>query len=428
MRPVLPIRSRVALWLAAPAIAFVVFYTSLYIDPASVRGYWEAAAGSSAIFLLFTCSMAATAAAVEGSRERRGGLERMPVVRSSWQLVAVRIGPVLVVAWAVQLIAFVMLSRWSWGAPGMPPLILGPTLAAIIFFHAALGYLLGRHLPMVASVPVALVLSYGWLGFTWSVNYFPIRYLSGLVIANCCSVETQLDLRSAVVALVFNLLVGTLLLVASQVRPRSFGGRGTRLYVTLGAAIAVVTIASLTLAGGLGSTPVRERPAAQARCVGTGPSVCLFPEQREPSDPTATIQRIAANLEAVGISVPKEVRTSNRESTMTTLNVVVNVGMSNADLVHSYTTSLLPPTIVAYCGSESDYNARTRTAAVVDAWLIQHASAGVTNPQDVTPAVPDGAAGLAALQRLDAAQQSAWIRRARHSLADCSTEPVQVTE
>ncbi len=55
MRPVIPWRSRVALWLLLPAIACVYAFCGLYFDLSSVRGYWPAVVAGSAIFLFFPC-------------------------------------------------------------------------------------------------------------------------------------------------------------------------------------------------------------------------------------------------------------------------------------------------------------------------------------------------------------------------------------
>ncbi|WNY34082.1 hypothetical protein Q9Q99_00210 [Curtobacterium flaccumfaciens] len=79
------------------------------------------------------------------------------------------------------------MSRDTWGAPGGPSPLVGLAFAGILFFHSCIGFALGRWLPPVVSIPLSLLVSYSWIGFTWSVDYFPLRYLAGLVMADCCS-------------------------------------------------------------------------------------------------------------------------------------------------------------------------------------------------------------------------------------------------
>ncbi len=279
MRPVIPWRSRVALWLLLPAIACVYAFCGLYFDLSSVRGYWPAVVAGSAIFLFFPCAVASVSAAQEGARARRGRLSTVPHARREIQLVVAALWPSLACAAAVQLAAVLILSRGTWGTAATDPftlVLLAGAFVAILVLHTAMGYLLGRHLPLAASIPVALLLSYSWLGFTWSVNWFPLRYLSGLVLADCCSVDTALDARAPLAAIVFSLGMGLLLIAAAVIRSTESTARLAIRGSTVAAAATAVTVAGILIAGDLGSARRSRarvpRPHAPARLP---PSACI---------------------------------------------------------------------------------------------------------------------------------------------------------
>lgn len=67
MRPIIPWRSRAAVWLLIPGLLGVVAYSVQFADETTVAGYWPAAMAGSAIYLVFSCGVAATAGAWEGS-------------------------------------------------------------------------------------------------------------------------------------------------------------------------------------------------------------------------------------------------------------------------------------------------------------------------------------------------------------------------
>lgn len=427
MRPIIPWRSRAAVWLLIPGLLGVVAYSVQFADETSVAGYWLAAMAGSAIYLVFSCGVAATAGAWEGKRFRAG----TPVIesssRSSAAVVTDHLWTPLAAGLLLQLVAVALMSRDTWGAPGGPSPLVGLAIAGILFFHSCIGFALGRWLPPVVSIPLSLLVSYSWLGFTWSVDYFPLRYLAGLVMADCCSVETALDIRAPVIVTAFSLLAGCSLLVIAVAR-RSSGDRARRFGLQIGASsFVVITLIALTAGSGLGAAPIVDRPQAQAICSGAAPTICLFPEQRAADDSQSVIRKAAENLGRSGITVPSTIRASNAPSTPDVLNMIVQVRMTDADVLHSITTSLLGDAEVAYCGAEEDDAERLNDAAVADRWLIDVAAEGIVHADQVEPALElDDPDVLRALRRAPVPAQAAWVTATIDRLTDCSVGHIAV--
>lgn len=429
MRPVVPWRSRLAVWLLLPCLASVYAFQGLYLDMSAVRGYWPAVIAGSAIFLFFPCALAALSGAHEGARARRGRLDTLPHSRGGLAIVAVALWPSFACGLVVQLAAVLLLSRGTWGSvPSHPEtlVLIAAALVAIIFFHAALGYLFGRVLPPAASLPVALLLSFSWLGFTWSVSWFPLRYLSGLILADCCSVDMQVDPRAPLAAIIFSIGVGALMIAASvfprRVGPAHVAGRWSAWAV----AATTVTTAGVFIASGLGYSAAVARPARDADCSGTHPAVCLFPEVGGSGHPEETIRHAVQNLEAAGLPVPATVRMGEDPRTAETLSMVVTVGMTDPQIIHSLAVSFLPLSGAVYCGTGADLQARESTYSTVGAWIVHAAANGIVDETQVMPVSAGEPGDPTALGRLAPARQAEWVRAAMPSLVDCSVPPPTV--
>ncbi|WP_181421258.1 hypothetical protein [Curtobacterium sp. MCSS17_011] len=427
MRPIIPWRSRAAVWLLIPGLLGIVAYSAQFADETTVTGYWPAAMAGSAIYLVFSCGVAATAGAWEGKRFRAAAPAIETRSRSSAAVIADHLWTPLAAGLVLQLVAIALMSRATWGTPGGPSPLVSLAFAGILFFHSCIGFALGRWLPPVASIPLSLLVSYSWLGFTWSVDYFPLRYLAGLVMADCCSVETALDIRAPVIATAFSLLAGCSLLVIAVAR-RSSGDNARRFGLQIGASsFVVITVIALTAGSGLGAAPIVDRPQAQAICSGEGPSICLFPEQRATGNSESVIRKAVKNLSRAGITVPPTIRASNAPSTADVVNMIVQVRMTDADLLHSITTSLLGDAEVAYCGTEQDDTERHNDAAVANRWLIDVAAEGILPADQVEPALEmDDQGVLRTLHRAPISAQAAWVTATIDRLTDCSVGHIAV--
>jgi hypothetical protein len=427
MRPIIPWRSRAAVWLLIPGLLGIVAYSAQFADETTVAGYWPAAMAGSAIYLVFSCGVAATAGAWEGRRFRAAAPVIESSSRSSAAVVTEHLWTPLAAGLLLQLVAVVLMSRDTWGAPGGPSPLVGLAFAGILLFHSSIGFVLGRWLPPVASIPLSLLVSYSWLGFTWSVDSFPLRYLAGLVMADCCSVETALDIRAPIIATAFSVLAGCSLLVIA-VAGRASGDRMHRFGLPIGASsFAVITVTALAAGSGLEAAPIADRPQAQAICSGGAPTICLFPEQRAPGDSGSIIRKASENLSRAGVTVQPVIRASNAPSTPDVLKLVVQVRMTDANLLHSITTSMLGDAEVASCGAEQDDTERLNDAAVANRWLIDVAAEGIVNAEQVEPALEmDDPGVLRALRRAPIPAQAAWVSATIDRLTDCSVGHIAV--
>ncbi|SKA85616.1 hypothetical protein SAMN06295879_0792 [Agreia bicolorata] len=425
MRPVIPWRSRSAFLLFIPAVAFVALYGLSYVDLTPITGYWTAVGAGSAVFLFISCALAAVSGAIEGSRARRGNLRQIGVSRPYVQVLFVQLWPSVLLAGVVQGIAFLMLAQGTWGAPGTVPVLVPIAFGAIIFFHTAIGYALGRILPLAAGIPVALVLSYSWLGFTWSVNFFPLRYLAGLALSGCCRVDSQLDERALAAAIVFNLGAGMAVLVTTAMTVPRVARPRTLMRPVVGTALLVASaIIGVAVAQPLGPYPTTPRDAAELRCQDGDPTVCLYPEQSYRSDPTATLRQASANLESIGVKVPDRIVASAAASTTDTLNVALRPDMTPSAIIYSFSTAFLQPQLFTNCpGAGSDgIKTRSLTAATIIDWLLARSSEGILDTPPPSRYV-DGAAPAKQLLTLTDSEQVEWYKHNLAALTDCSLSP-----
>jgi len=418
------LRTHVAVWLLIPALVGVAAYYASFVDPQNYRGYWPAVASNSAIFLLFSCILASSSSAIEMSRLQRSGILDLPSTRTRLLVTLDRLWPSLVLAFLVQLLAFAMLSLGTWGVPGFTPIILWSSFVSVIAMHVALGAVLGRYLPMAAAVPLSLVASYSWLGFTWSVPFFPLRYLSGLEVVTCCRLDMQLDPLGPFVTVVFSLSLACILLALSVLRwrGRNAGGITTRV-----AFLALTTVAATSLclfiARDLGAAPVMPRSQNEASCTETNPSVCLFPEQHGKRDPSQLIIKASDNLTRAGIEVPSTVRFSINASTSSTLNMAARPYMKPEEVLHSFTSAFLSPQLASYCGDADEHQSRLLVASVIQGWLLDRASVDIIEDPVSDPPTR---VGIEQVEQLSPDGQALWVSTNLPRLTDCSISVLEL--
>ncbi|MDQ4502647.1 hypothetical protein [Sinomonas sp. ASV322] len=429
---VLPLPSRPALWLVFPGLILVWVYAALYISDAAIRGHWVAAMSNAALFLLFSCGLAALSAAIEGSRDRSGKLGDLAVVRSSWHIAAQRLWPSLLAGATVQTVGTLFLASAAFGAPGRPPWELPVAYVAIVFFHASLGYALGRFLPAIAAIPLSMLSSYGWLGFTWSVPYFPLRHLAGPALASCCGPASELNPLAVWAPIAFSIPAGVLLLALVALNPpvgraerARVGRRRARAAMAVAsglvACLAVVTACSLFLARNVGAFAYQDRPESELECSGQRPRICLFPEQLASSDPRPVLAAAFSRLEAAGMPLFMAVNAGVGDSNPTDAIAVVAVGIrsSEAELIHAAASAYTAPLTGIDCGA-TDYRPWLRAYGILSAWLELEASKGVVAPERVRAGVArDTLDDLDHLQARPLGEQREWIRSALESLKRC---------
>lgn len=417
------VRSRVAFWLLPPALVILGLYYVSFVDETNYHGYWTSVASNSGIFLLFSCTVASVSAAVEMTRLKRSGCFELPSARGRWIIVLDRLWPSYLVATIVQLAGFTLLGISSWGSPGGTPPILWVSFACVSALHVALGGVIGRFLPLAAAAPLALLASYAWLGFTWSVSYFPLRYLSGLEVVACCRLDIQLDPVGPLATSIFSAsLVVTLLYVAVARWRRTGAFSVTSRAVALTLLAGLGTTAALFVAKDLGPGPVQARSQQDSSCTATRPAVCLFPEQVGQRDPTDLIVHAAANLARAGIDLPSTVRFAVDPSTPDTVRMAARAYMTPKEVLYSFTSALTPQAV--YCDNADEYRSRQITGETIRSWLLVKASNGIA--EQVVPANPAVNKLLQQLQFSSPDVQSEWVTANLPRIADCAATPTEV--
>ena len=330
--------------------------------------------------------------------------------------------PSLVAGVSVQSFGLVLVGRAAIGAPGGPPVLLLGAFAAILAFHTMLGYWLGRMLPPVVSVPSALFLSYVWLGFTWSVAYFPLRYLAGLALVSCCRIDQGMPIEAPVAAIAFSVPAALAFFLLAAVQGRDHRTR-RRLLVRLTAAVLIAAGASggLFLARHLGPQPLQPRDLAALTCEGSEPVVCLYPEQEDPGV-RDVLKQAYANLSRTGILLAPSITASSRASTPDTYNMAVANNADANELIHSFSTAFFQPALIADCPTGAEQ--RRDTVNIIVSWLAMHAAQGITGANGIPFGFfQEGRDGAVALDSLDRAAEIEWIEYNRRAVLDCSRDP-----
>lgn len=415
--------------LSVIAIIAIVLYNATFVNPQNFEGYWVSTFSNASIFLIFSAPVGSASAAIATARARRSGIWSLPLARSRAMIAFRLLLPSIVGAFVSQLFGLLVLIPTSWGAPGHIPLEVVLAWAAILIFHVSVGYLLGRYLPVAVSIPLSIFVSYCWLGFTWTVSYFPIRYLAGLIITACCSVETTLDERAVVAVVVFSLLMSGALFIFATVPPT--GIHRSVVPLTGVAAIAFVVIAvtvSLNVAQGLGAQPVVPRSRGDLVCTGKAPTICVYPEQLQHDDPRPTLEMAYKNLQKEGVPIPAVITTSNAKADRPSLRVVVSTRPTPTLLVYTIAAALLPDDQATYCGDGSDYSKRVNVAAVATWWLQTIAAKGLLDKSSLLQPVitEDSERLIQRFSRLSDQEQRDWYLAASPSLRHCSSKPIEI--
>lgn len=411
------------------AIVAIVLYNREFVNPVNFEGYWVSTFANASIFLIFSCPVGSASAAIAAARARRAGIWSLPLARSRAAITFRLLLPSFVAGFVAQLLGLFLLTSASWGAPGRVPFEIVLAWVAILIFHISIGYLLGRFLPVAASIPLAIFVSYCWLGFTWSVNYFPIRYLSGLVIASCCSIETTIDERSIVAVVVFSLMMSVALLLSATVPPTGVHWSVGPLTGTAATAFAVVAVTvGLSVAQGLGADPATPRNRADLVCTGKTPTICIYPEQLQHKNPRPVLESAYKNLREEGVPLPSMITTSNTKADRSSLRVVITTRPTTGQLVYTIAAALIPDDVAPYCGDGSDYPKRMDDAAVAIWWLQTIAAKGLLDESSIAPISisPDLEHLVQGFKRLSAAEQRDWYFAAAPTLLHCASKPIEI--
>lgn len=337
----LPWKKRPAWLLGLVGLALAVVYIQSFANVRQFEAHREAAVAWTALLLIMSCGVASVAAAVEGGWDRKATGPLEATTRPAAMVVLARIWPGIAAGAAIQLCGAAFLLAKAGPAPDPLPWWLILALWLPLPFHSVIGYLLGRSLRGFLAVPLALLLSYGWLGFTWTSPFAPLRYLSGPAISGCCTATTALDPRALWVLAIFSALaLLPLLLLVPKGRPRlQLNKAGLQRGVAAVLALGIVVAASLSLAAPLGYSPLLALPASDSPCDDNNPSVCLNAIQLSRADHRADIAEAFRSLEALGLPAVRQVRSSDVGAMVLSedgvANVVVEPWMDREQVLHS---------------------------------------------------------------------------------------------
>jgi hypothetical protein len=409
VRTLYALSSRAETYLLLPLLLLVLVQGSAVAETVT-PGYWTAAVAKASVLLFIILPLCAVCAAWEGVRHRRGRIEDLAAARPAWQVVLVAVAPTLAMGLAGVGTALAVVSPVAAGARGWPDPRLIVVYSLVVVGHTVTGYALGRWLPPAVALPASLGGSYIWLAYPAAIEPFWIRHLNGLSFEGCCAIDRAPATRAVLAAGLFACGLGCGALIALH------STWWTRVVGT--ATFATLAVTATAVAFPLGPSSSAPRTGHQ-RCAGTGPVLCLWPEQESNRETIqASLTRAYQRLDEVGIRPPSVVTT--RESTQPDrLFVVFPVRARPKEVIASLVSSLVPDPVLD-CAADGEWpGANTRPALVV--WLAL--SAGIPG-QELRGGVPIELVDLGErVRQLSVEQQLTWYRANLAPLRDCVTQP-----
>lgn len=420
MRTAFPLSSHPALLLLIPGIVLTVLFGLSQGVRADTSGYWVGVISSATAFTVFSCTFAALGAALSANRLRRGQITRLAPSRPPLAVASAALWPSIALGSLLQVIGLVIAATGSWGSPGRVPVEIIFAWMVMIFFHATLGYWLGSVLPTFLGIPAAVLISYVWLGFTWSVSFTPLRYLSGLALSGCCAVYAELPWQAPATVVLFSaagIAAFAILLTKTETRRSVF--LRAAMAVSL---IAIVAPASLLLARDLGPYPSPPRTGEDLVCTEEGVSeVCLYPEQLwNPATQNAPVVIATAldRLDVEGVAVPHRVTASLLTESESTVSLVYRRDFDAATTVNSLMTSITPQRQEGDICPRDDIDPTpalfASDVAVAAMFVLATGDADSLDARE-----PEAAAAAAALLDEEGGSRAAWINDTVRALGDC---------
>lgn len=351
-----------ALCVVGTIVSFL-FIGSL-LNPGYISGYWAGVTAQSGLALVASSGVAALGGAIEGARLRPLNLSTKRSARGSIAIAARSLGLYLLAAIVIQTISFISISVFALKATDDPNWILLLAFLSINIFHLMLGFNLGLRFPIVISAPLALTTSYVWLGSAWSIGYFPLRYMAGLILMDCCRIYESLDMRAIFATIAFNTVgsVGLALFARNKLSP---SGIPKGLFTSLAFISAIVAFAmAAQLTSQLGPTPVTNRDSKFLDCRGANgqhykyskinsnmnaslpaPIICLYPSQDSKGTFASSLRRVWTHLKDWHLVPPRVIVGNNQPPGGDPLGVVATTISAPGQVAYSFIADFVgPPT------------------------------------------------------------------------------------
>lgn len=384
------------------------------------------------LLVLVPAAVGATGAALEASRLRARRTESVLGARSPVSILAVALWPSLVCALVTMVIAVgVIVVAGGGGTEGAIPGGMVGAVAAILFFHTCLGFALGSIVRPVFGVPMALVASYSWLGFTGTIDWFELRHLSGLVIETCCEYEQQPIPASLLSTTLFSVIGGIGLLLFSCAALRISGRHGLVVGAAGAAFVAGGLALGLAVATGLGPSSAEPRDPDALVCSAGEVTVCLFPEQieadaartdRSVASLPARVSALISRARAAGVDLPTRVSAYlGTEGDPNVGRLIYLEGMADEQLAASLASDVPGDICPPHAGDEAADRATSRAVAIAQLRAIMLGRDATMD--DVDDLYGQAAETLEAVVSVPLGAQAAWVNEVIAALTDCTLPP-----
>ncbi|CAI9389602.1 hypothetical protein [Microbacterium sp. T2.11-28] len=419
-------------WLLLPAAPLLLITAQFSPILAPPPQWWTWSIGRSVLLILVPAAVGATGAALEASRLRVRRTESVLGVRSPVSIIAVALWPSLVCALVTMVIAVgVIVVAGGGGTEGAIPWGIVGAVAAILVFHTCLGFALGSIVRPVFGIPMALVASYSWLGFTGTVDWFELRHLSGLVIETCCEYEQQPIAASLLSATLFSVIGGIGLLLFSCAVLRITGRHGIVVGATGVTLVTGALAVGLAVATGLGPSSAGPRDPDALVCSAGEVTVCLFPEQiaadaartdRSVASLPTRVSALISRARAAGVDLPTRVSAyPGREEDRNVVRLIYLEGMTDEQLAASLASDIPGDICPPHAGDEAAHRETSRAVAVAQLRAIMLGRDATLD--DVDDLYGQAAETLEAVVSLPLDAQAAWVDGVIAALEDCALHP-----
>ena len=404
------LRTSLAAWLSLPLICGIVLYAQGDLVQWATTGYWESASGKAAYLLFMIAPAAALAGAWEGGRIRRARVAGWAPARSQLRIATAHLLPVFAMVAVGVTAAFAATASTALGAPGFPDPWMILLCLAVGCSHAVLGYAAGLLLPVPVSLPLCLAVSYVWTAYTGTVEPLWLRYLTGMYLDDCCALDQvpKTGVLVSPVVMALGLATAGGLLIAAR----------RRLPAALGAVVAVAVGFALAAwpVHHLGADPTRARTGTQ--CAGTGPQICLWPEQQRAADRIRlTVRTGYARLAAAGLHLPDIVKASDDARQHGALTLLASTSPTTQEITDDLSQAILPADPPA-CSEDTPYPGNAAYGPL-QAWLdLAQGGTGQLLAGEVTATDIQLAEHVRALPR---DEQLSWFAADMNSLTHCDT-------
>jgi|GEM_PF-1739319 len=352
--------SAISLLLVGGALAFL--FASAVSSARYATSYWLGITAQSGIALIASAAIASLGGAIEGARLRSARLNKKKTNRGFLAIATRSLAPIYVAALLIQAVSFLSYVKFAAGATDAPnwPVLLA--FATIIAAHMLFGFNLGLRLPAAIAYPVALTASYAWLGAAWSVNYFALRYMAGLILIDCCRIDQELDQRAVNTAILFNIGISVALLVLARGRLKLSHIAPVKT-VSLAIAIAVsCTLLANNLAAPLGPFAITPRDPSNMTCKDSkgnqrylrdvsqnnnqaAPQICFFASQDQRGEFDASLRATWQKLRKLEIAVAPVIVASTQIESLHEIGVVATPSSKPSIVAYSLVSDfVLQPT------------------------------------------------------------------------------------